>query len=358
MNMQKILKPILILTLSLGISECDDTKKEPILNFLSKDFALSRIKPKDTETSIAEQNHLNHKISLYEKNYNDALSLYKSKRYYDSILKFEEALKIYTDGDIYYHYAKSLFNIGKFNESLKAYLLAELLQFENKRNLYYNISCIYSLQSNLPSSVYYLRLSMENGLKNLKHFNSDSDMNFLKKQSNWNEILSNLESEKNLTKNPKEFFTTENKKIKLKTNSKESKLKTETNSELSLELFNEIVFLKYETIDPEGYFYRITKQGTYKKTKNGLSMQFGSPFLNTNHPSEKNSIHIKNKMVDKESITMNFSEELNGFVWSESGILDKTFALSKKDCGSSKETNCAGKECVSEYEQKGYFCAY
>lgn len=56
-------------------------------------------------------------------------------------------------------------SIGKFSEAIKAYELADILEYENKINLYYNIACAYSLSNEPEFAIKYLYLSILKGFK-------------------------------------------------------------------------------------------------------------------------------------------------------------------------------------------------
>ncbi|WP_162265508.1 hypothetical protein [Leptospira borgpetersenii] len=73
------------------------------------------------------------------------LTFYKNKRDADAISAYEKALDLYATGSIYYNYGNSLWNTGNLDLAIRSYEIAELLNYERKDLLYYNLACAYSL---------------------------------------------------------------------------------------------------------------------------------------------------------------------------------------------------------------------
>lgn len=62
---------------------------------------------------------------------------------------------------------------------------------------YYNAACSWALAGDTLSASRYLKLSAKKGWKNLKHIENDSDLSSLHGLTSWDEILNEVESNKN-----------------------------------------------------------------------------------------------------------------------------------------------------------------
>lgn len=357
-----MIRSLLSITI-LFFYSCEETpppKAKP--NYLSLSYAFSKRVVEDENTSIAEHNKLQNQISLYRKVYNDALALYKGKKFLDSVGKFEEAMNIYIEADTYYNYGKSLLSIGNFQDAIKAYEIADILDYENKINLYYNLACAYSLLNETESSIKYLRLSIAKGFSLFKILDHDSNLAFVRKNPRWKQILTHITSDKFLTKNPKEFITNQTKKIKLKSNSKTYIYgKNEEDSDnIEIELFEGLAFYREEIIDKDGYFSVTTMEGTYKILKDTLLIDLKKGRKETNHPSEIVKQNTDSTIIQPVSFELLYKENLNGFMKNDFVIYgdDELYALNRKLCAFIKEDNIECNDCKKQYEQKGYFCAY
>ncbi len=347
------MKPILIILLLFATGFCKDSTIQTVRkNYLSIEYAEKNLKPKEIESNIETKNRFMEKNSLYEKKFNEALEFYKSKRYLESVAKFEDAMNDFTEAEVYYHYAKSLKSIGSFKDSISAFEIAEKLAFENKIYLYYNMAATYSLLSDLPKSVYYLKLAITNGFQQFKHLEIDSDFSNLKKQKQWNSIYVNLVSDQLLSKTPADFIANPNRKIKLKRFSKNIFLDTKENSvSTEIELFNGIIFFTETSIDKENRESITKTQGVYEVVKDRIKINL-LPFNFKNDASIQNA-----ESLNALSFELLFRKELDGFLLLDlTDYESKDFLVNKKDCSFNKEVGC--ETCRKEYVQKGYFCTY
>ncbi|MBP7281992.1 MAG: hypothetical protein KBA66_10465 [Leptospiraceae bacterium] len=333
-------------------------------DYLSVSYALSKKNIENDSATIADHNKLQNEISLYHKVYNDALALYKGKKYLDSVSKFEDALDIHIEPETYYYYGKSLMSIGKFSDAIKAYELAELLEYENKVNLYYNLACAYSLSNDVESSIKYLRLSILKGFKFFQFLEQDSNLEFLRKHTKWKQVLVHITSDKFLTKNPKEFLVNQTKKIKLKSNSKNYIYGSngEDSDNIEIELFDGMAFYKEETIQMNGELEIISRVGTYKILKDSLFIELKKGKKEINHPADSQVKGIEVSSVQPVSFELIYKDSLNGFMKNDFVIYgdDELYALDKKICAYIKDEEKSQRceDCRKQYEQKGYFCAY
>ncbi len=343
---------------------CDSDKPSAAKpDYLSLSYAFSKKGLDSDNTSIPDHNKLQNQISVYQGIYNEALGLYKSKKYLDSVSKFEDAMNIYIEAETYYHYGKSLMSVGKFQEAIKAYEISDILDYENKINLYYNLACAYSLSNELESSAKYLQLSIREGFKHFNILEQDSNLSFIRRNPRWRQILIHLTSDKFLTKNPKEFLTSQSKKLKLKSNSKTYiyGTKEEDSANIEVELFEGIAFYQEELVDKDGYLIVIKREGSYKISKDSVQIELKKGRKKTNHPSEEVKQNLELTTVQPISFELIYKESLNGFMKNDFVIYgdDTVYALDKKICAYIKDEqkiNC--EDCKKQYEQKGYFCAY
>ncbi len=118
--------------------------------------------------------------------------MHKAKKYKEAILKFEEAISYYSFGDLYYNYGNSLSNIPKLSESIEVYKIAEKLGTSRPELVQYNIACAYSRQNKIPEAYSFLAKAVDRGYNAFKFIQKDSDMENLRKQSDWEERINAL----------------------------------------------------------------------------------------------------------------------------------------------------------------------
>ncbi|MBK8395019.1 MAG: hypothetical protein IPL26_07200 [Leptospiraceae bacterium] len=356
---------ILLIIIFAFFINCEEENSIKAKNdYLSVSYALSKKNLENNSTNIADHNKLEVQISLYRKIHNDALALYKGKKYLDSVGKFEEALDIHIEPETYYHYGKSLMSIGKFSEAIKAYELADILEYENKINLYYNIACAYSLSNEPEFAIKYLYLSILKGFKFFSILDQDSNLTYIRKNPKWKQILLHITSDKLSTKNPKEFLTNQTKKIKLKSNSKTYIYGSngEDSDNIEIELFDGMAFYREETVEKEGHTVIKLMVGTYKIQKDSLVIELKKGKQETNNSNDLSSNGVKLSMLQPVSFELIYKDNLNGFMKNDFVIYgdDEVYALDKKNCAYIKDEEKINQcdDCIKQYEQKGYFCAY
>jgi tetratricopeptide (TPR) repeat protein len=134
----------------------------------------------------------------------EALRLYKSNKFIETMSEIEQAIQLCSQGIYYYHYGVCLMDIHDYQNAEKAFLKA--LQFfgywdpfyepyhggrnslytfdqngapREKYFTYYNLSCVYSIMNNLVSSFNSLKEALEYGYPYIEHLYNDSDLNKL-----------------------------------------------------------------------------------------------------------------------------------------------------------------------------------
>ncbi|MBW0434996.1 tetratricopeptide repeat protein [Leptospira yasudae] len=113
------------------------------------------------------------------------LTFYKNKKDADAISAYEKALEVYATGSIYYNYGNSLWNAGNLDSAIRSYEIAELLNYERKDLLYYNLACAHSLKDQEEKALTYLDKAVKNGYSNLNYFFEDADMKQIIGTAGW-----------------------------------------------------------------------------------------------------------------------------------------------------------------------------
>lgn len=145
------------------------------------------------------------KAKEYEKT---GIAFYKKQENANAISEYEKALELNASGSLYYNYGNSLWNMGELDSAIKAYKLSELLNYERKDLLYYNLACAYSVKEIEEEAFFYLDKAVGNGYNSYYHFLVDEDLQFLRVGSvGWSK-------RKYLVDASKQFFLAEIKNLK------------------------------------------------------------------------------------------------------------------------------------------------
>ena len=103
-----------------------------------------------------------------------------------AILKYEEALDIYSDGDIYYNYGICFSKLKRFEEAILAYKNSIVLSYKKSYFSYYNIACAYSLLHKSDNSYEYLLKAVNSGYYAISYILKDPDLKYLRSLKEWN----------------------------------------------------------------------------------------------------------------------------------------------------------------------------
>ncbi|QOI53272.1 tetratricopeptide repeat protein (plasmid) [Leptospira interrogans serovar Bataviae] len=160
---------ISILSLILVTLACN---KSQVNKFLTDKYALAKSSNKDNMSKAIE----------FEKG---GISLYKDKQFTKAIIEYEKALELFANGSIYYNYGNSLWNSGNLDSAIRSYEIAELLNFERKDLLYYNLACAHSLKEQYEKALIYLDKAVKNGYKNINYFFEDTDLKHVLGTEGW-----------------------------------------------------------------------------------------------------------------------------------------------------------------------------
>tara|TARA_R110002096_G_scaffold401386_5_gene598261 strand:- start:15213 stop:16343 length:1131 start_codon:yes stop_codon:yes gene_type:complete len=122
----------------------------------------------------------------------EGYALYKSKKDADAVVKYEEALNHWANGELYYQYANSLSNIDRLEDSIKAYDIAMQLGYEKPELTLYNTACSYSRLEKAEPAYEYLARAIDRGYNAFKFIEKDPDMKFLRSQPDWKKRIEAL----------------------------------------------------------------------------------------------------------------------------------------------------------------------
>ncbi len=85
----------------------------------------------------------------------------------------------------------TLADLDRHDEALKAY--NEAIEIKPDYQLgWYNLACLYSLKKEKEKALKYLLKAIENGYKNLSHIEKDSDLDYIRNEKEFQEIISKL----------------------------------------------------------------------------------------------------------------------------------------------------------------------
>ncbi len=160
---------IIIILSAILLFTCNKVESN---KYLTDKYALAKRENKDQMTKALE----------FEK---IGLAFYKIKKDANAISAYEKALEVYATGSIYYNYGNSLWNMGDLDLAIRSYEIAELLNYERKDLLYYNLACAYSRKEMEMKAFEYLDKAVENGYKNLNYFFEDPDLKPVLRTREW-----------------------------------------------------------------------------------------------------------------------------------------------------------------------------
>ena len=118
-----------------------------------------------------------------------ALALHKKKNFIQAEIEWKNALKLYADGEMYYRFGDTLFNLSRFEDAVKSYKNAIELNHPEKKYVYYNMACAYSKMKDKNNGLEYLRLAIQNGYNAYDNIKGDSDLAYLRQHVNINKFI-------------------------------------------------------------------------------------------------------------------------------------------------------------------------
>lgn len=121
--------------------------------------------------------------------FHTAIDIYRNKKKpEEAITVFKESLLMYPTAKTYYEYGNALLDSKKYEEATNAYHMAEKMNYSPLSKVLYNLACVYSLRENEEEALKYIQLAIENGYDNRSHMLKDSDLEFVRNSSKFNEV--------------------------------------------------------------------------------------------------------------------------------------------------------------------------
>ncbi len=196
----KLISLIFTIQCMVGTVLLGESKGIPTKDYLSiawADYANKNPgswKAIDKETAIKESKKLT----------NLGINLNKQKKYSEAIQKFEEAIDYHATGELYYNYANTLSNIPRLEDSIKAWEIANTLNYSKPELALYNIACSYSRLNQPEAAFEALAVAVDRGYSAFNFIQKDPDMENLRKRSDWKERINAL-LPKSIKYSPKDF---------------------------------------------------------------------------------------------------------------------------------------------------------
>jgi len=85
----------------------------------------------------------------------------------------------------------ALYDLDQLDEALEAFNKAIEIK-PDYTFAWYNLACLYSLKKEKYKALKYLRKAIENGYKNLSHIRKDKDLDFIRNEKEFKEIIDKL----------------------------------------------------------------------------------------------------------------------------------------------------------------------
>lgn len=151
---------------------------------------------------------------------------------------FVESLKKEPTAKAYFELGNVSMDSKDYEKALKAYDMAEQLNYKPFSKILYNKSCLYSLQGNNELSGQYLEYAIQAGYNNVEHIQSDSDLEGLRETGYYKTALNKglrgaSDSENLFWLQFKKLFPVANLPMKLK-------------PQLSPEVFQSLEYISYD----------------------------------------------------------------------------------------------------------------
>ncbi|MCU0847563.1 MAG: tetratricopeptide repeat protein [Spirochaetes bacterium] len=174
---------IIVLLVSFSMLWADVSRKR----YLDPKFAFK--KNRISSPDEGEQKKLKSVFSALKA---EGLSLYGAKRDAEAVQKYEQAMEIHTDGEIYYLYGNSLSNIGELENAVSSYDISNSLIFANPELSWFNMACAQSRMGKNSEAVNSLRKAIIYGYPSIENISKDPDLSGIRKERGWTGTLSEL----------------------------------------------------------------------------------------------------------------------------------------------------------------------
>jgi tetratricopeptide (TPR) repeat protein len=139
---------------------------------------------KDTVLLIA--NSATEKNSASDKLFLDGIDKYRNKKNPAAgIESFKQSILQKPQAKAYYELGNALFDKQEMKEAIKAYGMAELLDYKPLHKVLYNMACAYSRIGDNDWAKYYLVSAIEFGYSNVKNIFADKDLEGLRQKDGY-----------------------------------------------------------------------------------------------------------------------------------------------------------------------------
>jgi tetratricopeptide (TPR) repeat protein len=116
-------------------------------------------------------------------------------RYDEALKAYDKAIEIQPDFHMIHqawnNKGAALYYLGRHDEALEAYNKAIAIQ-PDSHEAWYNKACLYSLQKDKRNALNCLRKAIEKGLNDLAHIKKDTDLDFIRNEKEFQEIISKI----------------------------------------------------------------------------------------------------------------------------------------------------------------------
>jgi tetratricopeptide (TPR) repeat protein len=161
------------------------------LSFQWVQFKISQLNQKKSEEK-------NKSKSISNTFNQEGFKLYKSKKDSEALKKYESAIDNFPTGEVYYNYANSLSNIGKLENSIKAYEISLKLDPPRPELSLYNIACSYSRLNQIEKAYSYIARAVDRGYNAFEFIKKDPDMANLRKVKGWEDKIKSIKKSANI----------------------------------------------------------------------------------------------------------------------------------------------------------------
>ena len=107
----------------------------------------------------------------------NAVDLYRNKKLFDQAEeKFTQSILEYPTGNAYFELGNLYLDTKQFDKSIKAYQIAEQLDFQPVSSILYNFACVYSKLRKYDIAAKYLESALIAGYSNIDNIKKDKDL--------------------------------------------------------------------------------------------------------------------------------------------------------------------------------------
>jgi hypothetical protein len=153
------------------------SKKTTAVNVIQ--LSADNLYDKDTVLSVVHS--AADKNSTADKLFLEGIDKYRNKKNpAGGIESFKKSILLKPQAKAYYELGNALFDKQELGEAVKAYGIAELLDYKPLHKVLYNMACAYSLEKQKDSAKYYLISAIEFGYSNVKNLYADEDLAYLR----------------------------------------------------------------------------------------------------------------------------------------------------------------------------------